>query len=69
MLWWGIGALAAAAGGALALVGPALLTYTLVKISGVAMLDRELVTRRPGYAEYVRRTPAFFPIPPALRRR
>jgi steroid 5-alpha reductase family enzyme len=46
-----------------------LLTFTLVKISGVAMLDRELVTRRPGYAEYVARTPAFLPFRIALCRR
>jgi steroid 5-alpha reductase family enzyme len=68
-LWWGIGLIAASAGGPLALIGPALLTFTLVKISGVAMLDRELVTRRPGYAEYVARTPAFLPFRIALRRR
>jgi len=61
VLWWGIGLIAASAGGPLALIGPAVLTFTLVKISGVAMLDRELVTRRPGYAEYIARTPAFLP--------
>lgn len=61
VLWWGIGLIGAAAGGPLALVGPALLSFTLVKISGVAMLDRELVARRPGYAEYIARTPGFLP--------
>ena len=69
VLWWGIGLIAAAAGGPLALVGPALLTFTLVKISGVAMLDRELVARRPGYAEYIARTPSFLPFRIARRRR
>jgi len=61
VLWWGIGLIAAAAAGPLALIGPALLSFTLLRISGVAMLDRELVTRRPGYAEYIARTPAFLP--------
>jgi steroid 5-alpha reductase family enzyme len=68
-LWWGIGLIAASAGGPLALIGPALLTFTLVKISGVAMLDRELATRRPGYTEYIARTPAFLPFRIGLGRR
>jgi len=28
------------------------------------MLERDISQRRPGYAEYVRRTNAFFPGPP-----
>jgi steroid 5-alpha reductase family enzyme len=62
VLWWGIGLIAASVGGALALMGPAFMTFTLVRVSGVAMLDRELVDRRPGYRDYIRNTPAFIPI-------
>jgi steroid 5-alpha reductase family enzyme len=62
VLWWGIGLVAAAVGGPLALLGPALLTFTLLRVSGVAMLDRELVGRRPGYEQYIDETPAFFPV-------
>jgi steroid 5-alpha reductase family enzyme len=69
VLWWGIGVIAMSVAGPLALAGPAVLTFTLVKISGVAMLDRELVERRQGYSEYIESTPAFVPIPRALRRR
>ena len=61
LLWWGIGLLAVPAGGALALLGPAVITFLLVRVSGVAMLDAALVDRRPGYAEYIRNTPAFVP--------
>jgi steroid 5-alpha reductase family enzyme len=61
VLWWGIGLIALAGGGWLALVGPALLTFLLLKISGVAMLDAALVERKPKYAEYIRSTPAFIP--------
>jgi steroid 5-alpha reductase family enzyme len=61
VLWWGLGLLALPSGGWLALVGPALITFLLLKVSGVAMLDAALVDRRPGYAEYLRSTPAFFP--------
>jgi steroid 5-alpha reductase family enzyme len=61
LLWWGIGVIAFSSGGALALFGPLLLTFLLLKISGVAMLDKALVERRPGYADYVRDVPAFVP--------
>ena len=58
VLWWGIGLIALSVGGALALLGPVVLTFTLVRVSGVALLDRELVDRRPGYDRYIRSTPA-----------
>jgi steroid 5-alpha reductase family enzyme len=61
VLWWGLGLLAAPTGGWLAVIGPAMITFLLMKVSGVAMLDAALVERRPGYDEYVRTTPAFFP--------
>jgi steroid 5-alpha reductase family enzyme len=40
------------------------MSVLLLKVSGVALLERDIGTRRPGYAEYVRRTSAFFPRPP-----
>ncbi len=61
VLWWGIGLLALPTGGWLSLVGPVLITFLLMKVSGVALLDAALVDRRPGYADYIRSTPAFFP--------
>jgi steroid 5-alpha reductase family enzyme len=62
VLWWGIGLMALSVGGWMALVGPALLTFTLLRVSGVAMLDRELVHRRPGYDRYISEIPAFLPL-------
>lgn len=61
VLWWGVGLLAAPAGGWLSFVGPMLITFLLIKVSGVAMLDSALVDRRPGYGDYIRTTPAFVP--------
>ncbi len=61
MLWWGIGLLALPTGGLLALLGPLMITFLLLKISGVAMLDAALIDRKPGYADYIRSTPAFLP--------
>ena len=47
-------------------LAPALMTWLLLRVSGVAMLERQLTKTRPGYEDYVRRTSAFFPWPPRL---
>jgi steroid 5-alpha reductase family enzyme len=36
----------------------------LLKVSGVALLEKDIGDRRPDYNDYVRRTNAFFPGPP-----
>lgn len=65
LVWWGIWVVAAEASGAWwTAVGPAVMTILLMRVSGVAMLEKTITERRPGYAEYVRRTSAFFPRPP-----
>lgn len=65
LVWWGFGALALGApGGVFALLGPALMTVFLLRVSGVALLERSIGKRRPAYADYARRTSAFFPLPP-----
>lgn len=65
VVWWGIGIVAAETGsGVIGLVGPALMTWFLMRVSGVPLLERSLMKRREGYAEYVARTSAFFPRPP-----
>ncbi len=43
---------------------PALMTFLLVKVSGVAMLDAHMAAKRPEYADYMRRTSGFVPLPP-----
>ena len=40
------------------------MTVFLLRVSGVALLERDIGTRRPKYADYVERTSAFFPRPP-----
>jgi steroid 5-alpha reductase family enzyme len=68
VLWWGFGLLALSTGGPLALIGPAMITFLLVKVSGVALLDAALEERHPEYAEYIRTTPAFLPLGSVRRR-
>ncbi|HMT45257.1 MAG TPA: DUF1295 domain-containing protein [Chakrabartia sp.] len=63
-LWWGIWLIALEAGMGWTVIGPALLTWLLTRLSGVPMLERALTKSRPGYADYVARTSAFFPWPP-----
>lgn len=61
VLWWGLGLFAVAAGAWPALLGPLLMTVLLLKVSGVALLERDIADRRPAYANYIRRTSAFVP--------
>jgi steroid 5-alpha reductase family enzyme len=43
------------------LPAPILLTFLLTRVSGVPLLEEQLGKTRPGYAEYIARTPAFVP--------
>lgn len=61
--WWGLYLIALAAGGWVTIFSPILMTLLLLRVSGVALLEKTLETR-PGYKEYARRTSAFIPWPP-----
>ena len=45
-------------------LGPLTLTVLLLRVSGVALLERSIGRRRPTYSDYQRRTSAFLPRPP-----
>jgi steroid 5-alpha reductase family enzyme len=62
-LWWGIALLALAGGGAWwALLSPVLVTFLLLKVSGVNLQEQHLQSRGPAYVDYVRSTSAFVPL-------
>jgi len=61
LLWWGYFLIAAATGAWWTVISPILMTLLLMKVSGVALLEKTLVRTKPEYQEYVRRTSAFFP--------
>ena len=64
-VWWGLGLIAAESSlGIYGLIGPAVMTFLLVKVSGAAMLDRAMLKRKPGYENYVATTSGFIPRPP-----
>jgi steroid 5-alpha reductase family enzyme len=62
-IWWGLYLVALQGGAWWSLPGPLLMTLLLLKVSGVALLEKDIAHRRPEYADYVRRTPAFIPGP------
>ena len=66
LLWWGFGVIGLATGGVPGLIGPAILTFLLIYVSGVALLESTLI-EKAGYIQYVGRTPAFVPLPPQVR--
>lgn len=63
-IWWGYYVFAIAAGAWWTVVGPILMTFLLLRVSGVALLEQDIGERRPAYRDYIRRTNAFFPGPP-----
>jgi steroid 5-alpha reductase family enzyme len=63
-IWWGFYLIALAAGAWWALPGPALMSFLLLRVSGVRLLEKDIGNRRPQYADYVLKTNAFFPAPP-----
>jgi steroid 5-alpha reductase family enzyme len=62
-VWWGLYFIASAAGAAWTVASPVLMTYLLLRVSGVTLIERTITDRRPEYARYQDRTNAFFPGP------
>jgi steroid 5-alpha reductase family enzyme len=60
-VWWGFYIIAFAAGGWWSILGPMLMSSLLLKVSGVALLEKDISKRRPAYRHYMLRTNAFFP--------
>lgn len=62
--WWGIGVMALSIEyGWFSLIGPLLITFLLLFVSGVPLAEKS-ATKRPGWKEYKRRTSVVFPLPP-----
>ena len=62
LLWWGFGLIGYSATGAWwILLSPLLMTALLLRVSGVALMERTIKTRRPEYQAYIDRTSAFIP--------
>lgn len=59
--WWAFYLIALAGGGWWTIFSPLLMTYLLVRVSGVAMLEKSLQSAKPAYRDYIERTSPFLP--------
>jgi steroid 5-alpha reductase family enzyme len=64
LIWWGFYLLALSAadasGAAIAIISPLIMSLLLLRVSGVALLERSM-RLKPGYETYMQNTSAFFP--------
>ena len=60
-VWWGFYLFAVAAGGWWSILSPLLMTFLLLRVSGVALLEKDIAERRPAYRLYMEQTNAFIP--------
>ena len=60
-VWWAYGLFSIAAGSYWQAIGSVIMTLLIIKVSGVALLEKTLNNTKPQYAEYIRKTNAFFP--------
>jgi steroid 5-alpha reductase family enzyme len=60
-IWWAFFLLAIPAGGWWTVYASVLMTFLLLKVSGVVLMEKDIGKRRPEYQAYIDRTNAFFP--------
>jgi steroid 5-alpha reductase family enzyme len=64
-MWWGIFLISAEhTPGCYFFLSPLVMNFFLTNVSGKKLLEKGMATTRPGYAEYIKRTSGFFPLPP-----
>lgn len=59
--WWAFYLLALNVGAWWSIISPLLITWLLLRVSGVPMLESSLKQSRPEYRDYINRTNAFLP--------
>jgi steroid 5-alpha reductase family enzyme len=62
LIWWGLFLITMAdPQNVWTVISPVTITFLLLKVSGVSLLEKTIKERRPEYVDYVKRTPAFVP--------
>jgi steroid 5-alpha reductase family enzyme len=62
LIWWGLFLITLSnPWNAWTIISPITITFLLLKVSGVTLLEKTIKERRPEYVDYMKRTPAFFP--------
>lgn len=64
LVWWGFYLIALTSGAWWVFFSPLIMSFLLMKVSGVPLLESALAKRTQGYQDYIRRTSRFFPRPP-----
>ena len=60
-VWWGYGLICLGSGSIFPALGSLLMTALIIKVSGVALLEKSLKEQKPQYQEYIKNTSPFFP--------
>ena len=60
-VWWSYALFSIAAGAYWQIIGAVIMTLLIIKVSGVALLEKTLNNTKPKYKEYIANTNAFFP--------
>jgi steroid 5-alpha reductase family enzyme len=64
LVWWGLFLTSVSTNTLWTVISPMLMNFLLVKVSGVALLERDLAQRSDEYRAYIARTSSFIPWPP-----
>jgi steroid 5-alpha reductase family enzyme len=60
-VWWAYAIFSIAAGSYWQIIGSVVMTLLIIKVSGVALLEKTLDKSKPQYQEYIQKTSSFFP--------
>jgi steroid 5-alpha reductase family enzyme len=70
LMWWGIFLIAfSAPNSGWTVLSPLIITVVLLKMTGIPLTEKTMVTHRPGYKEYIQRTNAFIPWFPKAKKK
>ncbi len=61
VIWWSYAIFCVSAGSYWPVIGSVLMTYLIIKISGVSLLEETLKDKKPEYRNYIKKTNSFFP--------
>jgi steroid 5-alpha reductase family enzyme len=60
-VWWAYALFSIAAGSYWQIIGSVIMTLLIIKVSGVALLEKTLNNTKPQYQEYIQKTSSFLP--------
>ena len=61
-VWWGYGLFCLSAGSILPALGSVVMTALIIKVSGVALLERSLSEQKPQYRDYIEKNKCIHPV-------